>query len=91
MRHISGGYYLHENGKIIHRAQGLSVEDRKSDFVVCYWDITDIAETPHTFLRFLVEAKEVGANQEDIDRLVDKHELLKYIPDFDWFWKRMFK
>jgi hypothetical protein len=81
MQHPNGGYYLHENGKLIYKPHGLSDEDiMDSDLVVNYWPNAQIGGSPADFLTFLREAKGWGADESEIVRLAEHNKLDEFVP-----------
>lgn len=83
MKDPNGGYYLHENGKLIYKPHGLSDEDiMNSDLVVNYWPNQHIGGSPQAFLNFLREAKAWGANASEVTRLAEHNKLNEFIPDW---------
>lgn len=82
---MDGGYYLHENGSLIHKSQ-LDIGDMASStFVKDYWFDYEISRSPDDFVHFLFDAKTKGANNEDIFRLANHNHLENYIPEWKTF------
>lgn len=78
---ITGFYYLHENGKLIYKPHANAEDLMDSSLVIRFWSAPQIGATPDTFLNFLVDAKEQGALQSEIQRLHDFNHLSDFLPE----------
>lgn len=77
--HPESQYYLHNNGSIIYKPHG-GVDD-SSPFVKRVWNANGLAKSPGHYLDWLFECKELGANQEDIDRLWNHQAMDKFLTE----------
>lgn len=75
-----GEYYLHENGSLIYKPHG-SV-DATSTFVKRVWPVSSFCESPQSFTQWLEDARQLGANKEDIERVANANSLDEFIPDW---------
>lgn len=69
---ISGWYYLHENGELIHKQDfdGVAADIRESDFAKALWPID--TEDRAGAWRIVVESLSIGANKERVFELAEK-------------------
>lgn len=78
---FTGFYYLHENGSLLYKPHA-NHEDMNSTFVKHYWTANEFGgDRPQAFLGNLKQAKRLGANWEDIMRLVNHNKLTNYLPN----------
>jgi hypothetical protein len=77
------GYYLHNNGSLIHKTFLNILDLSESDFVVTFWYDTDISQTPKAFVKFLKEAREMDASDDEIYRLAKHNHLKNYVVDWE--------
>jgi len=76
--HPQSEYYLHENGSVIYKPHG--DVDANSPFVRKVWNANFLSEGPITYLKWLKELKDLGANTKDLVRLWNAQNMDKWVP-----------
>lgn len=75
--HVESQYYLHSNGSVIYKPHG--GVDGSSDFVKKVWNANTIGESPGTFLKWLMELADLGANTARIEELWHSNKLTDHV------------
>lgn len=75
--HPQSQYYLHDNGELIYKPHG--GVDSSSPFVRGVWSAWSFQQSAFHFLKFLLQAKCLGASASEIRRLHDFNNLSIYI------------
>ncbi|MPW32013.1 hypothetical protein F9L16_24010 [Agarivorans sp. B2Z047] len=77
---LQGEYYLHENGSLIYKPHG--GVDVTSTFVKRCWAVSELGQTPRTFMFWLIDAFEAGATRAEIERVAAANNLDNYTPNW---------
>lgn len=77
--HPQSEYYLHENGSVIYKPHG--DVDANSPFVKKVWNANFLSDGPLTYLKWLKELYDLGANTEDLKRLWNAQHMDKWVPE----------
>ena len=72
-------YYLHTDGSVIFKPHG--GVDTSSTFVRRMWYLSEVAPSPLTFAKWLLELYNLGAKHSEIRRLTNRNRLFEFVPE----------
>lgn len=76
-----GQFYLDNKG-MLHKTE--NKVDPTTNGILKIWNLIDVARTPETFVKFLKEAKKLGARKSQICNLAGYGNLDEKIPDWGY-------